>query len=361
MGVKTNFLKAGLAVLTRPQSTPNTPLHLQIEPTTFCNLKCAFCVREKNVFRPKHMSFEKFKEVFDQVQPVRVTFAGDGEPTLCPDLFKMIRYVTDKGAKGIVTTNGTLGPELAEKIVDSGLWAMRVSIDAATAKTYVAMRLADLHNAILDQIRAIQRIKKERNLDRPDVGFEYVVGRDNLHEMQAVLDLAKELGLCRVNYRPLNLVGIEEREDELVGGMTREGYRKALEDCRDYAQKIGIPTNLDEIISLLPFYEARYKPDFNPEQKSPDCIYPWVQIYVAIDGKVTPCCALQMDEKVDFGNIFQDGFAKVWNGEAYRKLRRDTKKNAAPYKSCITCEGRGLGKVTDLALRTPGFLKKSTS
>lgn len=361
MGVKTNFLKAGFAVLTRPQATPNTPLHLQIEPTTFCNLKCGFCVREKNVFRPKHMTFEKFKEVFDQVRPVRVTFAGDGEPTLCPDLFKMIRYASDAGAKAIVTSNGTLGKEIAPQIIDSGLWAMRISIDAATAKTYIAMRLADFHAAIIDQIKEVQRLKKERGLDRPDIGFEYVVGRDNLHETKAVLELAKDLGLCRVNFRPLNLVGIEEREGELLGGLTKEQYKQALVDTRDHGRALGMPTNLDEILSLLPFYEARYQPDFNPEQKSPDCIYPWVQIYVAIDGKTTPCCALQMDEKVDFGNIFQDGFMKVWNGEAYKKLRQEMKTNSSPYKSCITCEGRGLGKVTDLALRTPGFLKKSSS
>ena len=354
-----NFLKAGLAVMARPKKVSNTPLHLQIEPTTFCNLKCSFCVREKNVFRPKHMSFETFKEVFDQVRPVRVTFAGDGEPTLCPDLFKMLSYVDQQGAKGIVTSNGTLGPAIAPAIVDSGLWALRISIDAATAATYVKMRLADLHDQIIDGIREIQKIKAERSLSRPDIGFEYVLGRDNLHEMHAVLDLARDLGLCRVNFRPLNIVGIEEREGELLGGLTRDGYRDALLRANEHAKALSMPTNLDEIIGLLPFYEERYRPDFNPEKKSPDCIYPWVQIYVAIDGKVTPCCALQMDEKVDFGNLFESGFEGVWNGPAYQTLRQEMRHNRSPYKSCITCEGRSLGKVTDLALRTPGFLKRA--
>lgn len=359
MGAKTNFLKAGLAVIRRPETVKNTPLHLQIEPTTFCNLKCGFCVREKNVFKPKHMTFETFKKVFDDAKPIRVTFAGDGEPTLCPDIFKMFSYVRDQGAKSIVTTNGTMGDRIAEELVDSGLWAMRVSIDAATAKTYVKMRLADFHGTIIDGIRAVQRVKKERGVSRPDVGFEYVLGRDNLHEMLDVVTLAADLDLCRVNFRPLNLVGIEEREGELLGGLTKEGYRQALLDCEAHAKKLGMPTNLDEVISLLPFYEERYKEDFNPEQKSPDCIYPWVQIYVSVDGKVTPCCALQMDERVDFGNLFEDGFEKVWNGEAYRTLRSEMRENRSPYKSCITCEGRGLGKVTSLALKTPGFLKKA--
>lgn len=352
-----NKVKAGVSVLTRPTTVGNTPLHLQIEPSTYCNLKCGFCVREKNVFTPVHMPIERFREVFDQVKPMRVTFAGDGEPTLCPDLYKMLAYVRDNGARAIVTSNGTLGTEVAESLVDSGLWALRISIDAATAETYMKMRLADFHDTIIEGIKEIQRIKKERGLDRPDIGFEYVLGRDNLHEMQAVIHLAVDLGLCRVNFRPLNLVGIEEREDELLGGLTKDEYRQALVDARDLCNAKGMATNLDEIISLLPFYEERYKDDFNPEQKSPDCIYPWVQVYVSIDGKVTPCCALQMDEKVDFGNLFADGFDRVWNGENYKHLREEMRRNHSPYKSCITCEGRSLGKVVDLARKTPGFLK----
>ena len=359
MASKLNFVKAGMAVLTRPEKAKNKPIHLQIEPTTVCNLKCVFCVREKNVFRPKSLSIEKFQEVFDQVQPARVTFAGDGEPTLCPDIFKMIAHARDNGAKTIITSNWTTGPRIAEKVIDAGLSALRVSIDAATAKTYVTMRKADYHDTIVDGIRKLQELKKERGVATPDVGFEYVLGRDNISEMQAVIDLGKELDVCRINFRPLNLVGIEEREEELLGGMTKEQYRQALVDANTHAKKLEIATNLDEIIDLLPLYEVRYTEEFNPEGKSPDCIYPWVQVYVAVDGKVTPCCALQMDEGVSLGNIFQDGFDAVWNGKPYRKMRRDTVKRSIEFKSCITCEGRGVGKVASLALRTPGFLKKA--
>lgn len=358
MGSTLNFLKAGMAVLARPQTTWNKPVHLQIEPTTVCNLKCAFCVREKNVFRPKSLSLEQFQNIFDQVRPVRVTFAGDGEPTLCPDIWKMVAHARDRGAKTIITSNWTIGPRIAEKALDAGLSALRVSIDAATASTYVAMRKADYHNVIVEGIRRLQELKRERGSTTPDVGFEYVVGRDNIHEMEAVLDLARDLGLCRVNFRPLNLVGIEEREGELLGGLTKERYRNALHETHAHAQRLGVATNLEEIIGLLPFYEVRYAPEFNPEKRSPDCIYPWVQVYVAVDGKVTPCCALQMDEGVSLGNMFEQGFDAVWNGQAYRKMRKDIVDRRVEFKSCITCEGRGLGKVASLAMRTPGFLKR---
>lgn len=356
-----NFVKAGVGVLLRPQKAFNKPVHLQIEPTTVCNLKCTFCVREKNVFRPKSISIEKFQGVFDQVQPARVTFAGDGEPTLAPDIWKMVAYASEHGAKTIVTSNWTIGPRIAETALDAGLSALRVSIDAATASTYVAMRKADYHNTIVDGIRVLQRLKQERGLTTPDVGFEFVMGRDNIHEMNSVIDLAVDLGLCRVNFRPLNLVGIEDREEELLEGLTRQQYKEALESANAYAKKHGMASNLDEVVSLLPFYEVRYTDDFNPEKKSPDCIYPWVQVYVSVDGLVTPCCALQMDERVSLGNMFEEGFDAVWNGKAYRKMRKDVVKHQVEFKSCVTCEGRGLGAVTSLALKTPGFLKKPNS
>ncbi len=359
MPTKMNLVKAGLGVLLRPEKAKNTPVHLQIEPTTVCNLKCSFCVREKNVFRPKSLSLEQFHGIFDQIQPARVTFAGDGEPTLAPDIWKMVAYARDRGAKTIITSNWTIGPRLAEKALDAGLSALRVSIDAATAPTYVKMRKADYHSVIVEGIRKLQALKKERGQETPDVGFEYVLGRDNLHEMKEAIDLGCELGLCRVNFRPLNLVGIEERESELLGGMSKQQYRDALAEAHAHAQSRDMQTNLEEVIGLLPFYEVRYTPEFNPEGRSPDCIYPWVQVYVAVDGNVTPCCALQMDEKVSLGNMFEaGGFAAVWNGQAYRQMRRDTVKRTIPYKSCVTCEGRGVGKVASLAAKTPGFLKK---
>ncbi len=358
MAATLKLLQSGLAVLARPVKTWNRPLHLQIEPTTVCNLKCSFCVREKNVFRPKSLTLEQFQSVFAQVRPLRVTFAGDGEPTLAPDIWKMVAHAKAGGARTIITSNWTIGPRIAETAIESGLTALRVSIDAATASTYVAMRKADYHGVIIEGIRRLQALKKERGVCEPDVGFEYVLGRDNLHEMQQVIDLASDLGVCRVNFRPLNLVGIEEREQELLGGMTREQYREALAAAHRHGQARKVATNLEEVIALLPFYEVRYTPQFNPEKRSPDCIYPWVQVYVAVDGKVTPCCALQMDEKVSLGNMFEDGFDSVWNGKPYRKMRSDTVKRRIEYKSCITCEGRGLGKVASLAFRTPGFLKK---
>lgn len=359
MSSKLNLLKAGFSLLARPETVRSRPLHLQIEPTTVCNLKCSFCVREKNVFRPRSLDFAKFQELFDQARPARVTFAGDGEPTLCRDIWKMVAYAKQHGAKTIITSNWTVGRRIVEKALDSGLDALRVSIDAATPETYRAMRKADYHNQIVEGIESLQALKRERGSLTPDVGFEYVLGRDNIHEMKQVLDLAVRLGVCRVNFRPLNLVGIEEREEELLGGLTKEGYRRSLEEARDHAREVGMPVNLDEIIGLLPFYEERYRPDFNPEKRTPDCIYPWTQVYVTHDGQTTPCCALNMDEGVNMGNVFEQGFEEVWNGETYRRMRHDTARRQAPYKSCITCEGRGLGRVAGLALRTPGFLKKA--
>ncbi|MBI2114386.1 MAG: hypothetical protein HYT85_04790 [candidate division NC10 bacterium] len=83
------MINEGLALLSmvRQSATAlNRPLHLQVEPTSRCNLSCSFCSRLLSVRKGGDMPLGKFKEIFDAVKPRRTTWAGRGEPLLARDI-----------------------------------------------------------------------------------------------------------------------------------------------------------------------------------------------------------------------------------------------------------------------------------
>ncbi|MBE9503514.1 MAG: radical SAM protein, partial [Proteobacteria bacterium] len=146
-------MKSGVNVLRKPIHVDETPIHIQLEPTTACNLACITCPHEEYVKRAKHMTLDEFKRIFDQIKPLKVTLSGFGEPFANPKLPDMIFYAKDHGASVNTTSNMTLvNDHLAEKIVNSRLDLIKVSIDAAKPETYQDIRGEDSHQKIIEGI-----------------------------------------------------------------------------------------------------------------------------------------------------------------------------------------------------------------
>ena len=113
----------------------NVPMVAEIAVTSRCQLKCRHCSqgdfrKEENL---DEFSTEKIKNLIDQLLKLgcfRVGFFG-GEPLLRKDLFKLIKYATDKGMATRVTTNGLLLSEKnVLKLKKAGLSMLNVSIDS---------------------------------------------------------------------------------------------------------------------------------------------------------------------------------------------------------------------------------------
>jgi len=334
-----NLLKAGISVIAKPMKAWNTPLHLQVEPTNDCNLTCKFCSREENAQSRVYMSFENFKKIFDQINPQRVTWAGRGEPLMAKDLTKMISYAKGKGAKTVVTTNFTLGKALAGKLVEAGIDDLRISIDTSDAKTYKSLRGKDFHGRILEGIAEVNKLKDIKGLEYPKLGFEIVLTKENFSDGKNIIRLAKEYKVSRVDFRPLGLVGIEDKKNDLTPKLTYEEFLMNLEKWRDFSKTAQVKTNLDEFIDRFPLFWARYK---GGVEKAAGCIYLWLQCYINATGEVTPCCALNMDEGISMGNAFQKNFMDVWNGENYTKFRKATEHGDFLFKSCRQCTPKKL-------------------
>ncbi len=120
-------------------------LGVNVIPFKTCNYSCVYCqlgkttnlINERKSFFPKEEILKEVAEVVERVEADHITFAGEGEPTLCNDigwLIREIKKITDIPIA--VLTNGSL---LYREDVRYDLAEADVvipSLDAADEKTF---------------------------------------------------------------------------------------------------------------------------------------------------------------------------------------------------------------------------------
>lgn len=181
--------KPALANLTFPRMP--FPEDVIVETCAICNLRCIMCPYAF-LKRPKgEMDFTIFAKIVDEVAhenpDSRFWVAIMGEPLLGKNLIPMLSYARDKGLTRInLNTNATfLTAEMTDVLLDSGIEALHISLDAATAETYDKIRK---NGSFEDVIRNVERFlleKRRKGGGTPKVIAQFIVMDENEHELEA--------------------------------------------------------------------------------------------------------------------------------------------------------------------------------
>src|SRR6201997_1166751 len=147
------------------------PVCLYLEVTNRCNLLCETCPRTFETLEPPaDMSWELFTRIVDQV-PEGVLHGG-AEPMMVKALPRMIRYLKDRGIYVLFNTNGTLlTPKKHQELIETGLDELRVSLDAADAKSFLAVRGKDFFHRIVRNVRSFTELQRETGVEKPLVSL----------------------------------------------------------------------------------------------------------------------------------------------------------------------------------------------
>jgi MoaA/NifB/PqqE/SkfB family radical SAM enzyme len=109
------------------------PVLVQIIPTRFCNLSCAYCNEYDKVSEP--VPLEEMCRRIDHLGRLGTAMIGisGGEPLTHPELDEIIRRIRRTGAiAGMITNGFLLSPERIERLNEAGLDHMQISIDNLT-------------------------------------------------------------------------------------------------------------------------------------------------------------------------------------------------------------------------------------
>ncbi|MCM1226220.1 MAG: radical SAM protein [Clostridium sp.] len=292
------------------------PFIVNIDPCGACNFKCSFCPCNNSDFmneeRHKMMSFELFKKIVGDMkefkQKIHVAdLYAFGEPLLNKNFIEMIKYLKDNNVVGKIrtVTNGSLlSPELNDKLVDSGLDVLKVSIEGIDNNDYKNLCGADVDiNTIVENIRDLYNKKTAKN-------------KNMIIQIKAVN----------------TMLNTADR---------KKAYFDMFKNCSDSC----IIENVKEIWS-------EFKVDNNA--KSSDkwdyervvgsgnlCSMPLYQMTIHSNGAVSGCC-VDWKFAVVYGNVNEESLRDIWHSDKLRQLQiKLVEQGREAFEFCSHCTYQG--------------------
>ncbi len=199
-----------MAIITKIQKTSEHPAEreypsrLFVETTSRCNLNCFMCVKQtpKNGIREGDLAPELFQALAPAWPHLEaLVLNGIGEPLLHPRLEEFIRLARREVPAdcwiGFQSNGLLLNGQRALALVRAGLDRVCLSLDSVSPENFRRVREGGELSAVERALAALAAARREA---RPElqVGVEFVLMRDNLHELPAVVEWAAARGAAFV-------------------------------------------------------------------------------------------------------------------------------------------------------------------
>ncbi len=238
----------------------STPRMITLETTSRCNLRCVMCPQAIDaVDRPKHLeeqTIETLQRFLGQAKSLQLH--GIGEPLASPAFWRSLKYLPE-GCDSSINTNFTvLDDKRLQRLVDSKIRVISVSLDAATARTYQRIRGFPFDEVIAN-IRRFVAQRQAAGRRTPLLYMNMTMMRSNIDEVPAFIDLAASLGADKVCLWHLNqwpdaeMARYRIERDGWMFDYAKEGLwnfpqlsNQRVREAQDKANALGMPLYLDE-------------------------------------------------------------------------------------------------------------------
>jgi MoaA/NifB/PqqE/SkfB family radical SAM enzyme len=334
-----NTFQAYLDLLLRRSHPRAYPLELSLGTSAFCNLRCIMCPRVDH--EGNRMPFDQpvSLEYFRGLKPYlrrakEVSLYGLGEPFIDNQYFDEVALIRSLGAEVTLSTNGVLLDEKRRRqVMESGIRGLGISLDATTPETYAVVRPPGGFDTVVENLRALSRLRQERGTSRPLIVVSFAMMRQNLDDVPAFPQLVKSVGAdeavihTSIYMSPAMKTRIEPDADRL-----RERVQETLANAKRLGVKI-FHWNLDPMSYLrsLEYVSGGRKEDATGN--SYYCQYMWRNAMLQGKGEFFPCCYMT-NHRV---GTLAEGDLRVLRGRPFMaELRRLHFEGTLP-APCVRC------------------------
>jgi radical SAM protein with 4Fe4S-binding SPASM domain len=267
---------------------PHLPDIVQIESTNLCNAKCVFCPRDEMHRRQGVMEMDLYRKIVDECATLGITHVrvhNYGEPFLDRQLVEKVRYAKTRGIAevGMISNGSLITEEIARGMIEAGLDAINISVDAAGKDVFERTRIHLDYDTVVSNIRTLVRLRGELGRKHPKLILSFV-RQNNSADEQA-----------------------------FIAEWSRVADKIHITDLHNWAGTLNSQSDVQ-----FPCYRL------------------WLTFTVLWDGRVSLCCA-DFDGRNILGDVRTSSIAEIWNSPAYRAVRRQQLEHGGP-EICRTCD-----------------------
>jgi MoaA/NifB/PqqE/SkfB family radical SAM enzyme/pimeloyl-ACP methyl ester carboxylesterase len=332
---------SGLAVADLPAGlSPHAatePVFANIEITTRCNLRCAYCARTIRGTEAGDMAVDTFKSVLGMLpHAYRITLVGLGETLMHPNVVDIVAHAASIGRRVALVTNAMLLDEgLSRELLKAGLESIVFSLDGATQEIASRVRPGSDLDRVTGNIRRF--VGLSRAIRPISTAVFSAVSTETVSDLPRLVELVSGLGvhvlmLSDLNFREnLNRTVWKNATGEAAAQVrtavtTAFGKNLPVLSVRGL-EEFGLWKRYDKFLLLPP---AQL---FQRSLQRTWCCSPWQTVPVNVRGEVT-ICDCQPD--LEAGNLLEKPLSEIWNNGVFVPFRQRML-SADPPEACRIC------------------------
>jgi radical SAM protein with 4Fe4S-binding SPASM domain len=180
------------------------------------------------------------------------------------------------------------------------------SVDGLDEESYQKYRVGGTFKQADQGLRLLINRKKQLNQKKPYVEFQFIVMKQNEHQLDDVRDYCNEVGVDKLVFKTMQI----------------SSYENAVK---------FLPNN--------PKYRRYFVQDgkFSIKSKLKNhCFALWRTSVITWDGKVVPCC-FDKDAEHTLGILNGKSFSDIWLSDEYQKFRSAVLANRKQTNICTNC------------------------
>lgn len=306
------------------------PTRIDFAVTEGCNLACVHCI----TFAPQKTRDRSFRTLpIPTLDALREDlsyasyfgFVHGGESLTSETTFRVLEAIRDAKANepyvAHLLTNGLLLDRARlDRLVESNVSSLSVSLDGATAETNDAIRVGGRFDEVVKNVSAATQARRTHGFDMR-IGLSLVVMAENAQELVAFVELAAQLGVDWVKLE--ELVPVNARAARSL--LARPSYDGPVHAARVRGEELGVRVVDHTSDTFVYLCEATAEEKAfvsadgfaNRNDSFHPCRVPWETACVEPDGTV---------RLGDFfgpaiGRVGERSIATLWNAPEAQELR----------------------------------------